>query len=426
MKVLRASIALGWRHQGAFLTHLLKSRAIKVNGGGELTDTSESGELKNTSEEFVRILFTGPSRMDHNTVLAKELTIKGLLFPTSVNTGLTHFDWSAGGFEFSVPHPLMCAYYQDQFKRHHWKPFIKDVYHVPESCIDLLARVVAHLSIKNVVCAPVLIDSESTMSKKDFPHEAQIQHAILKKLWNLDFETIMLVNNKQTEGQPDIIAKRKDKTFILELVLAHRGDAEHEEHLLRFQTKQNYSRPTDAKKCILTVGRDMEVVNQRLQAMFTIKQANYDLKNVELLGLAPTAAFCSYTLLHKVDTDQEHTFTVPVDGVSRVIHGSNMFSAVDVIKLVPQKEVDAIVSKKDKQISTQNQQIINLLNQLSPNNIGDTHTYTYTPAHACMYTYNFNMFTSKCMNVNTPYIHTYNTHMIITCTRRCRRSRRRS
>ena len=335
MKEVRASIDLGWQNRDSFLAHLSKSRAVKVNGGGELT---------NAPKEFVKILFTGPGRIDYNAVLAKELTIKGMLLPTSTNmSGLIRFDWNVSGSTFAVSHPLMCAYYQDEFTRLHWKPFIKDGHRVPESCIDLLARVVARLSLVDVVCAPVELDTESTMSTKDFPHEAQFQHAILKHLWKLDFQTLTLVSNDKKLGQPDIIVKRDGETFIVEVLLAAKTDGIHERHLLRFLEKANYSRPVDAKRCILTIGRNAEVVKERLQVLLFSKKKHRELDDVELLGLVPTTAFCSYTLL-KVNTHEQHkAFTIPVDGVSRAICGSTMMSAVDVIKLFPQNILSEMV-----------------------------------------------------------------------------------
>ena len=348
---VRKSIALGWSEPKSFLNCIAKSRAIKVNGGGDVV---------NPEELFVRILFTGPARIggtDHRALT--NLAIKGMLFPipdqpTKIK-GLNFFVMN-DNLLFGVPHPLMRAYYQEQFKIHNWKPYIGEHYYNPTTCLDLLARVVPHLSFLNLVCAPVL--DESTMSKHSFPHELQFQYAILKQLWRLDFQTLTIINNRKDVGQPDIIVTRGKATFVMELVLASRSEAIHEEHLLRFKIKRNYNSPLN--QCILTIGTESEVL-KKLELLAKLRKNN-GLHSVNVLGLVPTRGFYNYTIYTKTRVQTKRT-RIPVDGVSRSIVHNKCMPVVQLIRLKPQTEFDEL-QKQNLQLQLEVIQLKHEVNRL--------------------------------------------------------------
>ena len=274
-----------------------------------------------------------------------------------------------------VSHPFMGAYYQELFKSHHWKPFTLPRYHKPQTCTDLLARVIPHLSLVNVVCAPVadlastpaanasgapadaslapaadalapsVTPTTSTLSSHHFPHEVQFQYAMLKQLWQMGFEMIKIVSNKSTKGEPDIIAVRGASNFVLELLLTSRDDGVHREHILRFKTKGNYK--AGDKKCIVTIGDDEDGILQKMRVMRAEQIRENALTDVEILGLMPSKAFYQYTLYksaphgYSMRIEQQNfqyeSYSIPVDGVSRSINGRGYPApVVDVKKLVEQ------------------------------------------------------------------------------------------
>ena len=349
-KEVRKSIRLGWDEPNSLLSFVKISRAVRVNGGSEPTQDSFYPDV------FAQVLFTGPCKIGKENMTAKKvLTVHGMIFPvrktTQTTSLLRYHDKDA---IFGVPHPLMCIFYQREFKRCNWKPFIKEEYKQPLNCTDLLARVIPHLSFLSVVSAPTTSyasaqTKDSTMSKQhNFPHEDQFQHAILKHLRKLGFETLMVMSNDEKIGRPDIVVPCGDKTFVVELLLATRTEEAHKEHILRFQTKSNYVEGTD--KCIVTIGKDEKVVKERMGHLGKIKRKrinNSQLTEVEILGLVPTKAFCSYTLYKWASRSMEQ-FDFRVDGVSRstcLLKYHAPISVVDVIPLIPREEHDRMVNK---------------------------------------------------------------------------------
>ena len=357
VKEVRKSIHLGWDKPNSFLNVVKRSRAIKVNGGSEPTEKSFYPDV------FAKILFAGPGKIDiENKSARKVLTVHGMLFPIRSPTGKESlFKYRDQDAVFCVPHPLMCIFYQRIFKNCHWKPFIKKEYRQPQNCTDLLARVIPHLSFLSVVSAPITSHAsvqtkDSTMSKQhNFPHEDQFQHAILKHLWKLGFETLMVMSNDDKIGRPDIVVPCGVKTFVLELLLATRTDEAHKEHILRFQTKSNYGE--GMYKCILTIGKNESLVQDKMRLLDQIRQGTTGLHDVEVLGLVPKKAFCYYTLYKFPPRERKaiQHFHFPVDGVSRstgvMARGHNPISVVEVISLIPRAEHEKMVNQLQMKIA---------------------------------------------------------------------------
>ena len=356
VKEVRKSIRLGWDKPNSLLNFVKQSRAIKVNGGSEPTEKSFYPDV------FAEILFKGPRAIrPENRTARKVLTVHGMIFPIrKTNDTTSLFRYRDQDVVFGVPHPLMCTYYQREFKKYNWKPFIQEQYSQPQDCADLLARVIPYLSFLSVVSAPITSyasaqTKDSTMSNKhNFPHEDQFQLAILKHLWKLGFETLMVMSNNDKIGRPDIVVPSGTGTFVLELLLATRDDAAHKEHISRFRTKTNYAAGTE--KCIVTIGKDASRVQRKMDLLNAIKIDAAELVDVEVLGLVPTKAFCSYTFYKLASRKSMQEFHFPVDGVSRSIGkmagGHDPVPVVDVISLIPRAKYDKKVFQLKTQIET--------------------------------------------------------------------------
>ena len=174
------------------------------------------------------------------------------------------------------------------------------------------------------------------------------------------FETIKIVSNKSTEGEPDIIVARGASTFVLELLLTSRDDDAHREHILRFKTKGNYK--AGDKKCIVTIGTDEADILHKMQVMRTEQIKENDLSDVEIIGVMPSKAFCQYTVYisaphdHNTRTAQQNfaydSYYIPVDGVSRSISGLGIPTPViDVEELVERKKMQSEIQKVVKELT---------------------------------------------------------------------------
>lgn len=289
--------------EGAILGALSESRGIRVNG--------EFADLQNIPEIFARILCEGPQQVTELD-LRRRLAIGGFVLPASQFQPLEEFqqyDWSNLGTKFTVANPLLAAYY-----RHHLQTQRNMTLSVkprePNSCLDVLLRALPYLTFSKVTAFPVGRAEESPLSANGLPFEPQYNAAIIAELQNMKYEADVVHSSREGEGKVDIFLRfGKQRSFVLEGIMAAAGQTKHNQHRLRFE---NFKHSKDAThKGLYMIGVESDV-KQRV--------ADMDAEGVEIVGLVPSRAHTAYTIHYKTSRGVIfEPFTVPCDLVARRI-----------------------------------------------------------------------------------------------------------
>ena len=277
-------------------------RAIRVNGG--------YSEAESIPQDFVHILCEGPTDgMDLKS--RRELTIHGFVLPVlqgtvPENVEFAPLDWAKVGTKYGVANYLMASYYRQVLAK---KRGLKvDVNRSPDSCTDLLVRVLPYLLFADVVAIKGNEHGISCeISQEELPYEVQYTQSVIRKLIRLVGKTNSLEN--PTQGKVDIYATMQDgSTFAIEAVMASRGRTKIDEHRGRFDNvaKSNYA---DAQhKCLLIIGRQDSKMRDVVGA---VKDG------IEVVGLAANPAHSGYHVYVKRQGNHVVDFFIPCDGVAR-------------------------------------------------------------------------------------------------------------
>ena len=227
------------------------------------------------------------------------------------------YNWSNEYVRYVVPNAMMAEHYYDRYAATmHLTSCLRDTAFTPNSCADLLARVLPDMDFAAVVKFPTTNangNPKSPLSSGGLPHEDQYSAAMGKVLDRLKINWSAPLN--PNDGKVDLFATFNDgSTCVIENIMAtssqvsfssgdcmvevacifhstqqpcHSSQTQHSEHLRRFnQINSNYHNAM--LKCMVTIGLKQADVLDHLN--------QHKHKSVDIIGLVVSQAHDSYTM----------------------------------------------------------------------------------------------------------------------------------
>ena len=283
---------------------LVESRAIRVNG--------KYKDANNIPDEFADILCQGESG-SLKPAVRRDLTIHGFILPSAANLKhkeLEPYDWNSEGARYGVSNPLLAAYYRNVLEKK--RGLNVDVDMEVTSCIDLLLRALPYLNFLEVVTTTVRNELKtSDFTVKDFPHETQYTHAIIRVLYSLGFGNVGHVEAGDV-GKVDIQFWQGETRFAIEAVMSESSTTDITEHRNRFDNRSRPVYQEANKKCLVIIGK-LESVQKRVREVQG---------GIEVVGLVPNEGHVAYTVCVK-EGEGVVEFPVKCDRVAKKLISLN-------------------------------------------------------------------------------------------------------